>query len=134
MLHYVLAADSPLGPHDKVLVNLLFIAAVLGIGLLVIVGLIAAWRNHLKRQREIEAEHEAQHNQHAPHPDAWATAAQRLGNDNGGLDEAHVSMMDEDDGRADDESNPFDAPGDEDDDDDFPFRDDDDDDGPFDRA
>lgn len=115
-----------IAPEDKAIINLILILAILGIGLLMVIGLIAAWRNHLQRQREIEQDHEDREND-LPRPDAWATAAQRIEPDDASPDEAHVSpYIDED------QPNAYEPDGntdDEDEDDDFPFHDQDDDDG-----
>lgn len=113
-------------PQDKALIHLMLIVAILGIGLLMVIGLVAAWRNYIQRQRDLEQDHEDRDN-NLPRPDAWATAAQRIGPDDANPDEAHVSAYS-------DEDEPYeDTPeGDEDedeDDDDFPFRDPNDDEG-----
>ncbi len=113
-----------IAPQDKAIINLLLILAILGIGLLMVIGLIAAWRNHLQRQREIEQDHDERDND-LPRPDAWATAAQRIGPDDANPDEAHVSpYLEEDkpDARPDEDTD------DEDGDDEFPFHDQTDDD------
>lgn len=130
-------ASSSITPEDKAIINLMLIGAILGIGLLVVIGLVAAWRNYNQRQREIE---EAREEREAdlPRPDAWATAAQRIDPQEAGPDEAHVSSY-EDEPRDDDpgfDDGDDDGDDDDDDGDDFPFdRDDDeDDDGPIGRA
>lgn len=122
------------------LFSLLLIGALLGIGLLVLIGLIAAWRNYIQRQSELDIEHE-ERQADLPRPDAWSTAAQRMDPPDAGPDEAHVGPgVDPDDSFNHEE--PRDDPpqgpdlDDDDDEDDFPFdRDDeDDDDGPIDRV
>lgn len=124
-----------IAPQDRALIHLLLIVAILGIGLLMVIGLIAAWRNHIQRQREIEQEHEERDND-LPRPDAWATAAQRIGPEDADPDEAHVSPYLAEDEPEDDRLN--EDTDEDDDDDDFPFRDqedgDDDDDGPIGRS
>ncbi len=149
MLIWLLAQASrpdppPITPEDRALVNLLLIIALLGLGILLIIELLAAWRNLLQRQREMESEHEDREAD-LPHPDAWQTAAQRLGIPGPGPDEAHIKTQNDiehDMGWEDDEDNPKgQEPGadedEEDDGDDFPFGDDegkDDDPGPIGRA
>lgn len=131
-------AVSVIAPEDKAMIHLMLIIAVLGVGLLMVIGLVAAWRNYNQRQREIE---EAREEREAdlPRADAWATAAQRIAPQDAGPDEAHVSSYED---QAGDTGQGFDAddnPDDEEDHgDDFPFdRDDDedeDDDGPIGRS
>jgi len=114
------------------LFSLLLIGALLAIGLLVLIGLIAAWRNHLNRQRELEFDRE-ERLANVPRPDAWSTAAQRIDAPDAEPGEAHIAHEEpppegytEDDEPEDDDEFPFDTDGD----DDF----DDDDDGPIGRA
>ena len=130
----LIPALGAINPKDKALINLLLIIAILGIGLLVVIGLLIAWRNLINRQREMEAEHEMR-DPGLPHADAWSTAAQRMNPPEVGPDEAHLSMQS--DPGPDEDGPPFDDDSDEDDE--FPFDrdddfDDDDDEGPFDRA
>jgi len=128
---------NSINPGDKALINFLLIAAILGIGLLVVLGLLIAWRNLIQRQREMEAEHEMREEGLA-HPDAWSTAGQRIEPQDAGPNEAHVSQ--EPGLGPEEDRDPFEDDDDDDDDeDDFPFDrddedDDDDDQGPFDRA
>jgi HAMP domain-containing protein len=130
-------AASSIPPEDKAMIHLMLIGAILGIGLLVVIGLVAAWRNYNQRQREIEEARDERDADH-PRPDAWATAAQRIEAEDAGPDEAHVSSYEDeprDTGRGFDESDEPEE-DEEDDGDEFPFdRDDDeDDDGPIGRA
>jgi len=134
----VTPASNSITPEDKALINLLLIAAVLGIGLLVVLGLMIAWRNLILRQREVEAEHDLREDD-LPHPDAWSTAGQRIDPPQAEPDEAHISQGI--DPRYEEDEDPFaqdpeDEDGDDEEEDDFPFDrgDDDDDQGPFDKA
>lgn len=126
---------SSIPPEDKAMIHLMLIGAIFGIGVLVVIGLVAAWRNYNQRQREIEAARE-EREADLPRPDAWATAAQRIEPQDADPDEAHVSSY-EDEPR-DDEQGFVEGEDEDDEDDDFPFdRDDDedgDDDGPIGRA
>lgn len=112
--------------------SLLLIGALLMIGLLVLIGLLAAWRNHLYRQRELEFEHE-QRMSDVPRPDAWSTAAQRMEPPETEPGEAHITHDEpSDEGYMEPPDNDPDE-----DDDEFPFDidgDDDDDDGPIGRS
>ena len=106
---------------------ILLISALLAIGLLVLIGLIVAWRNNIQRQREIEADHDERMS-NLPHADAWSTAAQRMDPPESEPDEAHIAP----DPYGQEEN--FDPQNEDDEDDDFPFDtnddDDDDDDNP----
>lgn len=54
------------------------IIIVLGVtGIVVMVGLLWAWRNHQRRLRRIEDDRQRRH-QPQPYTDAWASAAARL--------------------------------------------------------
>ncbi|MEZ6191545.1 MAG: hypothetical protein R3C45_09685 [Phycisphaerales bacterium] len=123
-------------PKDRAMIHLMLIGAILGIGLLVVIGLVAAWRNYNQRQREIEEARDERDADH-PRPDAWATAAQRIEAEDAGPDEAHVSSYEDEPRDAGEGFDEGDEPDDDEEDgDDFPFdRDDDeDDDGPIGRA
>jgi hypothetical protein len=127
------SSDKLIAPQDRALISLVLIVALLGLGVLMTIGLIAAWRNHNRRQREIEQEHAEREND-LPRPDAWATAAQRMSPEDAAPDEAHISGFpaeEDDDARPGADGNYPDE--DDDDGDDFPFADDndDDDDGPI---
>ncbi len=131
-------ATGAIAPEDRAMIHLMLIGAILGVGLLVVIGLVAAWRNYNQRQREIE---EAREEREAdlPRPDAWATAAQRIEPQDAGPDEAHVSSYEDeprDAGRGFDDGDGDGEDDEDDDEDDFPFdRDEDeDDDGPIGRA
>ncbi len=122
------AKQSQISAHDRAWISLILIASLLGIGLLVMIGLLAAWRNQLKRQREIEEAHEERDND-MPRADAWATAAQRISPEDTGPDDAHVSPYLEDDEPEAGQAGGYGEDEEEEDDDDFPFgRDDDDED------
>lgn len=123
-----------IAPEEQSQIYMYLMIVLLGIGILMVVGLIGAWRNHLRRQRDIEQEHEDRDSDQ-PRPDAWATAAQRLEPEDVSPDEAHVSGYDEED--QPDAYDPEGDQGEDEDDDDFPFRDpddNDDDDGPIGRS
>lgn len=130
------AVPIKIAPENKALISLYLMIALLGVGILMIIGLVIAWRNHIQRQREIEQDRE-ERDADLPRADAWATAAQRIHADDTGPDEAHVTPY------PDDEYQPgpsredqLDEEDDEDDEDDFPFTDDDgdDDEGPIGRS
>jgi hypothetical protein len=125
-----------IAPQDKALIHLLLIVAILGIGLLMVIGLVAAWRNYIQRQREIEQDYEDR-DADLPRPDAWATAGQRITPEDDGPDDPHVApyLSEDDDGPPDTPRQGEDM-GDDEDEDDFPFSDDDDHDdgGPTGRA
>ncbi len=127
-------ADPP-GPEAG-LFSLLLIGALLGIGLLVLIGLIAAWRNYIQRQRELEIEHEDRMAD-LPRPDAWSTAAQRIDPPEAESDEAHIAPGTDPQERFEEEDT-FDTQDPDDDDDEFPFdldgNEDDDDEGPLGQA
>ncbi len=116
------------------LFSLLLISALLGIGLLVLIGLIVAWRNYIQRQQELEIEHE-ERMADLPHPDAWSTSAQRIDTPDAEPSEAHIAQDDHPNNDFTHQDDP-----DEDEDDDFPFDlnndddNDDDNDGPIGRA
>jgi len=123
--------SSPPGPEAG-LFSILLIAALSGVGLLVLIGLVAAWRNYIQRQQDLEIEHE-ERLADLPRPDAWSTAAQRIDPPDDDPDQAHIAPSENpEDLYTDDDAQDIDP--DEDDDDDFPFNldgnDDDDDDGP----
>lgn len=129
-----------IAPQDKALIHLMLIGAVLAVGLLMVIGLLVAWRNYNRRQRELD-EARLEREADLPRPDAWATAAQRIAAEDAGPDEAHVAHEpadpneDEQDPSAPDFGEP-DEDEEDDDEDDFPFDtgDDEDDDGPIGRA
>ncbi len=143
LMYFVCLAQSappsppPPGP-ETLLFSLLLIGALLGIGLLVLVGLVAAWRNYIQRQHELEIEHE-ERTADLPRPDAWSTAAQRIDAPDADPDEAHIppgtSPEDSFAGEIDPDAQDFDPDDENDDEDDFPFDlnndEDDDDDGPL---
>lgn len=138
MLLYLLAqaqtaTTRQIAPEDKALIHLMLIGVVLTVGLLMVIGLLIAWRNYNQRQRDLDMARE-ERDADVPRPDAWATAAQRIESEDSGPDEAHVSHEEP----QDDQDTGFDEPDDEeeDDEDDFPFNtgDDEDDDGPIGRA
>ncbi len=141
-MYFVCLAQSaapikpPNGPEAG-LFSLLLIGALLGIGLLVLIGLIAAWRNYIQRQRELEIDHE-ERMADLPRPDAWSTAAQRIDAPEAEPDEAHIASDANPENGFTGEDNPEAQdidPDDEDEDDEFPFNfdgdDEDDDDGPM---
>ena len=133
-----------LSPQDKAMVMLLLIVALVGLGILLVIALLAAWRNYIQRQRDIEFEHD-EREADLPRPDAWSTAAQRMDPPDADPDEAHIGPNVDPDNGFDEQQSPngprqgHDFEDDEDDDeDDFPFDrgedDEDDDDGPLGQA
>lgn len=122
------SGELPIAPQDRALVMLLLIVALLGLGILLVIELLAAWRNLIQRQRDLEMAHE-EREADLPHPDAWQTAGQRLETSDVDPGEAHLSPgLDADNGFTHTDNRNPDAQGPDLDEDDFPFGDDDEDD------